>query len=170
MNKKILTKALNDYYFFFNGESFLKNDCGENGVTIYYIVNQRLLSLRAKGLDLQYKIHSNKNCTFIELAFTVFPYWETCKDKDFIGRVKEHYSENTANKILYYRGEIKKAFSVVNTNFTNYEISEYENSNFIWLVRHVLSNFDEVELIKETNDFINKTYPFLENILKKLEL
>ena len=104
MNKGVLLDALNNYYFFYNGESFLEN------YTIYHIVNQRLLSLRSEGLDLQYKIHTNENRTFIELAFTVFQYWKTCNDKEFVDRVKKHYSDEVTKKILDIRKKIKDNF------------------------------------------------------------
>ena len=166
MNKKILIKAVNDYYFFYNGESALKED------TIYHIVNQRLLSLRAKGLDLQYKIHSNKNLTFVELAFTVFPYWETRNKKEkFIDRVKSYFSDEKAVEILGFRKKIKDKFeNYFKTENKNYEISNYKGENFTWLVRFDLKGASEVEIVIDIYNFINNTYPFLENTLKELGL
>lgn len=171
MDKEILSNTLNNYYFFYNGESFLENDCGEKDVTVYHIVNQRLLSLRAKGLDLQYKIHSNKNLTFIELAFTVFPYWKTCNDKEFIDRVKKHYSDEITKKILGFRKKIKDKFeNHFKTENKNYEISNYKGEKFTWLVRFDLKGASEVEIVTDIYNFINNTYPFLENTLKELGL
>ena len=165
MNKGVLLDALNNYYFFYNGESFLEN------YTIYHIVNQRLLSLRSEGLDLQYKIHTNENRTFIELAFTVFPYWKTCNDKEFVDRVKKHYSDEITKKILDFRKKIKDKFeNHFKTENKNYEISNYKDENFTWLVRVVIKDVSKVEIVTQVYNFINDTYPFLENILKKLEI
>ncbi len=163
MDNKILIKALNDYYFFYNGKSSLKDD------KIYHIVNQRFLSLRAEGFDLQYKIHTNEKRTFIELPFTVFPYWETNTKEDFVDRVKKHYSAERTKKILDYRKEIKDYFeNHFKTENKNYEISNYKDENFTWLVRFELKDISEVELVTQIYNFINNTYPFLENILGKL--
>ena len=165
MDKEILSNTLNNYYFFYNGESFLEND------TIYHIVNQRLLSLRAKGLDLQYKIHTNEKRTFIELAFTVFPYWETNIKEDFVDRVKSHYSAEKAVEILDFRKKIKDKFeNYFKTENKNYVISNYKDENFTWLVRVELKEVSKVEIITEIYNFINNTYPFLENTLKGLRI
>ena len=165
MDNKILIKAVNDYYFFYNGESAVKED------TIYHIVNQRLLSLRAKGLDLQYKIHTNENQTFIELAFTVFPYWETYTKEKFIDSVKKHYSDKKALEILSFRKKIKDKFeNHFKTENKNYEISNYKGENFTWLVRFDIKGASEVEFVTDIYNFINNTYPFLENTLKELGL
>ena len=171
MNKEVIKKTLNDNFFFFNGESYL-NSQYEKDTTVFHIVNQRLLSLRANGLDLQYKIHVQKDQAYIELAFTVYPYWKTLGEKlDFKSGIEKHYNRDVAERILQVRDFIKKAF----VNKYKKELAAYERNktnfkNFIWLVKHRLENVDETNFMAEIYTFINDTYPLLQRELKNLEL
>ena len=170
MNKEAIRKTLNNHFFFFNGESYL-NSSFEKDTTVFHIVNQRLLSLRANGLDLQYKIHVNKDHAYIKLAFTVYPYWKTLGGKlDFKSRIEKHYNSQITENILQARSSIKKAFvNKYKNELGTYEINKTNFKNFIWLVKHRFENFDETSFISETYRFINDTYPLLEQELKNLE-
>ena len=171
MKKEVMRNALDNNFFFFNGESYL-NSRFEKDTTVFHIVNQRLLSLRANGLDLQYKIHVNKDHAYIKLAFAVYPYWKTLGGKlDFKNRIEKHYNSEVAEKILQVRDSIKKAFvNKYKNELDAYEINKTNFKNFIWLVKHRFENFHEINFITQIYKFINDTYPLLEQELKSLEL
>jgi hypothetical protein len=74
-------------------------------------------------------------------------------------------------EILGFRKKIKDKFeNHFKTQNKNYETSNYKDENFTWLVRVELKEDSKVEIITEIYNFINYTYPFLENTLKGLGL
>ena len=171
MDFKNLTNELNNDCFVYNGVSFLHSNYEKN-TKVYHIINQRLLSLRAEGLDLQYKIHANKNRVFIELAFTVFPYWKTLdKNVDFLSRIKKHYNDSVAMKIYQIRNTIRDNFiDFGKKNPSKYKFISRKNDDFIKLVRLDLDSVDENDRISEIHRFISDTYPLLKRELNKLRL